>query len=328
MVGAGWVTQYHLPAWQKQSHRARVVAIADPSAEARAVRQQAYDIPAGYDTAAELLERESLDILDICTPQAAHAEVVRLAAGKKIAVMCQKPLTPTFGEAADLVAGLDPSVRLMVHENWRFRPNYRLLKQWLDEGVAGAIRAIRLDFLSGGMIPDATGARPALIRQPFFRTLPRLLVSEVLSHHLDTLRYLFGELELLDATLQRTNDEILGEDVAAVNLRRVDDGAPVTVYGSLATHGEPPIPYDRVRVYGSNGTIDLESYKLTAKGPLAREASFEPAAGYQQGFDDAIRHFLDCLATGASFETSPVDNLKTLALVESIYGTAHWRDRG
>ncbi len=328
MVGAGWVTQYHLPAWQKQAHRARVVAIADPSAEARAMRQAAYDIPAGHDSAAKLLGRENLDVLDICAPQAAHAEVVRLAADPKIAIMCQKPLTPTYGEATDLVAALDPSIRLMVHENWRFRPNYRLLRQWLGEGVAGDIRAIRLDFLSGGMIPDATGARPALIRQPFFRTLPRLLVSEVLSHHLDTLRYLFGELELLGATLQRTNDEILGEDVATVNLRRADDGAPVTVYGSLATHGEPPIPYDRVRVYGSNGTIDVEAYKLTVKGPLAREASFDAAAGYQQGFDDAISHFLDCLATGVPFETSPADNLKTLALVESIYETAHWRDRG
>lgn len=325
LVGAGWVTQYHLPAWQKQAHRAHVVAIADPSVAARLARQEPYGIPAGYDSAAALLEHEALDVLDICAPQAAHAEVVRLGAAKGLAIMCQKPLAPALEEATALVDGLDPSIRLMVHENWRFRPNYRLVEAWLGSGVAGDLRAIRLDFLSSGMIADSSGARPALVRQPFFRTLPRLLVSEVLSHHLDTLRFLFGELELVSASLQRTNDDILGEDVAAITLRRAADGTPISLYGSLATQGEPPVPYDRLRIYGSLATIDVEGYNLTAKGARLREASFDAAEGYQKGFDDAIGHFLDCLETGAPFETRPDDNLKTLKLVEAIYETAHWR---
>ncbi|MET0722992.1 MAG: Gfo/Idh/MocA family oxidoreductase, partial [Tardiphaga sp.] len=38
LIGAGWVTQYHLQAWQKLAGKATVVAIADPSADNVAVR--------------------------------------------------------------------------------------------------------------------------------------------------------------------------------------------------------------------------------------------------------------------------------------------------
>ncbi|MGO7800696.1 gfo/Idh/MocA family oxidoreductase, partial [Rhizobium ruizarguesonis] len=76
---------------------------------------------------------------------------------------------------------------------------YRRLKAWLDEGLAGQIRQVQFEFLSSGMIADAEGNRPALVRQPFFRTQERLLVMEVMIHHLDTLRYLLGEMEVVSA---------------------------------------------------------------------------------------------------------------------------------
>ena len=44
--------------------------------------------------------------------------------------------------------------------------------------------------------------------------------------------------------------------------------------------------------------------------------------GYQASFDGVIAHFVDCLETGAAFETNPVDNLETLRLVEHAYWAA------
>ncbi|MGO8536183.1 gfo/Idh/MocA family oxidoreductase, partial [Rhizobium ruizarguesonis] len=76
---------------------------------------------------------------------------------------------------------------------------------WLDEGLAGEIRQVQFEFLSSGMIADAEGKRPALVRQPFFRTQERLLVMEVMIHHLDTLRYILGEMEVVIARLERSN---------------------------------------------------------------------------------------------------------------------------
>ena len=59
-------------------------------------------------------------------------------------VLCQKPLTPTLAEAEALVAGWALASRLMIHENWRFRPWYRELHRWIAGGMLGEIDLARL----------------------------------------------------------------------------------------------------------------------------------------------------------------------------------------
>ena len=319
VIGAGWVSEYHLPAWMKQSARAEVVAIADPSAEARAAKSRTFGIPRNYERAQDMLTEEVLDAVDICAPREAHVELVRLAAAKGIDILCQKPLAPDYDQAVALVTGLPSSIRLMVHENWRFRAYYRRLKAWLQEGGAGEIRQVQFEFFSSGMIADTEGNRPALIRQPFFRGQQRLLVMEVMIHHLDTLRYLLGEMEVVAARLERSNDDIIAEDVAVVVLRRLDDGVIVTVNANLAVHGAPPAPRDHLRIFGTQATLELNGNRLSAKGNVPRVEEFDADAVYQGAYDATIAHFLDGLDGRAAMETVPDDNLKTLALVEEIY---------
>lgn len=319
MIGAGWVTGYHLPAWGRQRHRAEIVAIADPSAVAAGQRATEFGIGRVYASAAEMLDAEQLDAVDICSPRETHAAMMRLAAGRGLDILCQKPLGIDLAEAEAVVASIAPPTRLMVHENWRFRAYYRLLKRWLDEGVAGEIRQVSFEFLSSGMLAGPDGLRPALVRQPFFRTQPRLLVMEVLIHHLDTLRYLLGELEVVAARLERSNAEIIAEDVAVVVLRRPSDGLIVNVTGNLAVHGQPPAPRDHLRIFGTRGTVELLGSQLSLEAAVPRAESFDPDATYQGSYDAAIGHFLDALESETGFETAPGDNLNTLRLVEDIY---------
>ncbi|MGR9173121.1 Gfo/Idh/MocA family protein [Rhizobium sp. KDH_Rht_773_N] len=319
IIGAGWVSEYHLPAWMKQSARAEVVAIADPAAQASAARSRAFGIARTYASAEAMLAEEALDAVDICAPREVHVELVRLAAQRGLDILCQKPLAPDYDQAAALVAELPEAIRLMVHENWRFRAYYRRLKAWLEEGIAGDIRQVQFEFFSSGMIADAEGNRPALIRQPFFRRQQRLLVMEVMIHHLDTLRYLLGELEVVAARLERSNDDIVAEDVASVVLRRLDDGAIVTVNANLAVHGAPPAPRDHLRIFGTQATLELYGSRLSARGRAEREEEFDADAVYQGAYDATIAHFLDGLDGRVVMETMPADNIRTLALVEDIY---------
>src|SRR5437868_3400371 len=97
MIGAGWVTQHHLTAYKELAPRAQVVAIADPIAEARARRAEAFAIPATYATAAEMLDHEKLDAVDIASPRETHVAMCQLAASKGLAILCQKPLAPNLG---------------------------------------------------------------------------------------------------------------------------------------------------------------------------------------------------------------------------------------
>ena len=318
LVGAGFVTRHHLIGWRALHPRAKVVAIADPAIERALDRASEFDIPNVAGSAEELLDRFEIDALDVASPRETHAHAVLLAARRGIPVLCQKPLTPTLEEARRLVDQVGGGTRLMVHENWRFRRYYREAKRWLDTGAAGRVVQARMTLLSSGLVADALGKLPGLERQPFMRTLDRMLVMEVLIHHLDTLRFLLGPLTVEASRIGRTCAQIRGEDHAMVTLATAE-GAPVILHGNMAAHGHPPALRDRLEILGERSTIAFEEGRLTAVGLETRDTAYDLAETYQGSYNAAIGHFLDAVLSGAPFETAPADNLETLALVERIY---------
>jgi D-apiose dehydrogenase len=286
LIGAGWVTQHHLRAWQRLSHKAKVVAIADPSRERAGERAREFDVAQVYASAEELMAKAGVDAVDIAAPREVHASLVRMAAARGLPILCQKPLAPSFDEARALVDEVSSQARLMVHENWRFRPYYRQMGQWIREGFTGPVTQASMTLLTSGFLPDAEGKLPAIVRQPFMARLDRALVMEVLIHHIDTLRFLLGELTLVHSKLGKQCAQIAGEDRASLTFVS-EAGAVVTLIANFCVHGEPAAQSDHLVVIGERGTVRLAGDTLN-------------------GYD-------------TPFETSPEDNLRTLSLVEQIY---------
>ncbi len=321
LAGAGMISWYHLVAWRNAGARARVVAVCDPDPRRAAARADEFGIARVYQDPAAMLAGETIDALDVASPRETHAGWVEAAADRGIDVLCQKPLTPTLADAEALVERVGSRVRLMVHENWRFRPWYRELRRWIADGLLGEIALARLSSISSGFLPDASGRRPALVRQPFMAKEPRLLIAESLIHHLDTMRFLCGPLRVVGARASRTLAEVVGETQAAIFLETAA-GAPATVIGTMAAPGYPPRPPDRLELIGSTASAILAANELSLLGSRPRVERYDPDAGYQASFDGVIAHFVECLATGAPFETGPADNLETLRLVEHAYWAA------
>jgi D-apiose dehydrogenase len=320
MIGAGMISRYHLLGWSRLPN-VTVVAICDPDEPRAASRAREFRIASVYADARAMVDREALDALDIASPRETHAAMVRLAAARGLAALCQKPLTPTLAEAEALVAEIGAQIRLMVHENWRFRPAYRRIKQWLEIGRIGELRAARMLVRGSGLLRNDKGEYPALTRQPFMRDVPRLAVSESLIHQIDVMRWLIGPMRVLGARLGRICPEVAGEDRATIMLAS-DDGAPVVVDGDMAAPGYPPRTSDLLELTGTRGTILFKDMRLSLMGSAHESVSFDPEESYQASFDDCIRHFVSCLETGAPFETNPQDNLETLRLVEDTYRLA------
>jgi predicted dehydrogenase len=323
LVGAGWVAPHHLKAWQQLRGRARVVAIADPAVETARARAEAFGVPMAYASAEAMLEHEQLDVLDVASPCETHAPICRLAADRGLPIICQKPLAPTFNEAAALAAEVGSRVRLMVHENWRFRPHYRRIAAWLREGRIGRVRTATMTLLTSGLVVDGSGRAPALERQPNFATLERLLVMEVVIHHVDTLRFLLGPLALHGAVVGRSCALVRGEDRASMFMTTASGGA-VTLIADFMAHGQPSTLRDRLQVLGSTGAILLEGDRLSLirDEHVEEDVAIDLAADYDASYLAAFTHFLDRLDDGGAFETSPADNLETLRIVEQVYKTA------
>ena len=322
LIGAGMVSRHHLIAWAALEG-AEIAAIADPSQPNRDHRAQEFGIPNTYASAEAMLAAETLDAVDIAAPRESHAAMVRAAAAKNLAILCQKPLAEDYAKAAALVAEMT-GTRLMVHENWRFRQYYRDAAAWLKADRIGSVQQCRLTLLTSGLLPGPDGKRPALERQPFMRDLRRMLVNEVLIHHLDTLRVLLGEMSVTACRLGRSCPDMAGEDNALISLQATS-GAGAILLGNMAAPGFPATQADDLLIIGDAGAIQLHNATLTCSGNIPETRDYDLTACYQGSYDATIAHFVAALASGAPFETAPADNLRTLRLVEDCYTLAGWQ---
>jgi len=126
-------------------HRKVVVDITDEAA------QEARD-RFGFDEAStdwkEIVNRPDIDIVDICTPNDAHAEIAieALKAGKH--VICEKPLASTLEESVAMAeAARASNGTTMVAFNYRRTPAVALAKKFIDEGKIGDVINFRGTYL-------------------------------------------------------------------------------------------------------------------------------------------------------------------------------------
>jgi len=318
LVGAGMVSAFHLPAWQALGPQVQLVAIADPDlAQARA-RADAYRIGSVFSSIDELLAAHRLDAVDIMTPPASHAAHCSAAAQAGVAILCQKPLGPTWQEASAIARNVADRVRLMVHENWRFRPHYRQIAQWLNSGRIGTWQSCTISVRSSGLLPDTAGRVPALLRQPLLARLPRLMVAEVLVHHIDLALWLLGTLRVRSAWADCKVSQVLGESAAQIVLEG-SGGRSVVLEGDMADARYGPTLRDSVVLQGDYGTIVLQDDKLALQGDQSEVRGVDFTADYQKSYDATIQHFVSALQQGSPFETPAAWHLRVLQVAEDAY---------
>jgi len=227
-----------------------------------------------------------------------HAALCRLAADCGVHILCQKPLAPTLAEASELLANIGSRVRFMVHENWRFRPQYRQVKAWVNAGDLGDVRYCRLATRSSGLLPDEEGRRPALQRQPFLASLSRLIIGEALVHHLDVVTWLMGPMQVASAKAAHGLPQVSGEHAATILLSG-DEGRWALVEGDYAAAGYPSAQAtDSLELIGQRGSVRFEGSRLTLLSAMPQEAEYNLADSYSRSYAGAIAHFAQCMRRG------------------------------
>lgn len=320
VAGAGAISEFHLKGWQAQQG-VTLAAICDPDMARAQAQADRFGIPAVFTDMAEMLAAVRPDAVDIITPVGSHAPLVRQAADLGVHVMCQKPMTPTVAEAEALIADVGERVRFMVHENYRFRPHYADLARRIHAGEVGRLRHARLTVRSSSLL-DYPGKVPFLLgRQPYLANFKRLLVFEVLIHHLDALRSILGEMTVTAARLDRMNPDLQGEDVALVQLEGAN-GALIQIDANISAPGHPPLPTDRLELLGELDTLIYDRDRITLLSQPETPSLHDLTANYQACFTGAVTDFVEGLRTGRPFRTDRLDNLQTLRLMESIYRVA------
>jgi predicted dehydrogenase len=309
IIGCGFFAERHIEAWRRIPE-VEIVAAADPRLDR--ARMFASRI---YGSAEEMFDRERLDFVDIVTRVDTHLPLVRLAVQRKIPVICQKPIAPDWATALEIVDTAESAgVRLMVHENWRWQAWYQVAHQMISRGDIGA--PIGYGFRT--RTRDGMGDEP-YPNQPYFRQLRRLLIDEALVHHIDTARFLFGEIESVVAQASRRNPNVIAEDQAILVLTHE---APV--HGWIDGHRfRDPVPDGPAMgdafFEGERGTMSIPATgDVYLNNVLAWKN--DVTAGYR---GDSVRatqaHFISCLKDGSVFESGGCEYLRTFAAVEAAY---------
>lgn len=138
LLGAGaWARLAHLPGFRRDP-RCEVVAICDPQRHLAEAVATEFGIPAVYDDHRAVLERQDVDMVDVCTPSATHFELswAALESGKH--VLCEKPVAFDFRDtirAAELARSRKLKTKLGF--TFRYAPAMRYMKHLVDSGYIG-----------------------------------------------------------------------------------------------------------------------------------------------------------------------------------------------
>jgi predicted dehydrogenase len=245
--------------------------------------------PVETDLRAALAHRPQAVI--VANPTALHLDVAIPAAEAGCSLFLEKPISHTLEGVPALRAALQAGGgRVLVGYQFRFHPGLRQIKQLIDEGAIGRLVSVQAHW--GEYLP---GWHPwEDYRQGYSarRDLGGGVVL-TLSHPLDYLRWLLGEVASLWAFTGQLSDlELSVEDAAEVGLRF----ASGALGGVHLDYCQRP-PSHRLEIIGTQGTLRWDSADGAARLYLVGQdqwRSFPAPQGFERNtlFLEQMRHFL------------------------------------
>jgi len=332
ITGAAFAGGLHADAYRRCPY-AEVVAAHDMDPERLGEFCKAHGIPNACGTLDELLARDDIQMVSVCTPNFTHKDLVTEAmkAGKH--VVCEKPLATNLEDARAMVEAAEAGGRrLMYAEDWLFAPALVRTRELIGEGAVGEVLYVKAKEVHNGSHSIYAqrkeycggGAMIHLGIHPVGFVLALLgEVTEVLGSVSG------GEAGNL------LHKEYTGEDWSA-GLLTFAAGTRAFVEGNYITVGGMD---DVVEVYGSEGVIKVN---LTMGSPLAvysrpgftyaiekadtTKGWTRPAVDEERnlGYPDEIAHFVDCVRNDTPVRPGVrgEDGLQTLRVVMAIYESA------
>jgi predicted dehydrogenase len=228
------------------SRRARLAAACDPDKARRDEARRRWGIPHVYADAAEMLERETPEIVSICTPAGAGREIVgNLLSSESVkAVLVEKPLASTLEEADALLAQSAASrVASAVNYVRRYASSYTEVAAAVRAGSLGRVQLVR-GIYTKGILNNGTHLID-LLRMFFGEVQATEIIGEPVDSAIDptvSCRLRFGDVDATIHGLDHTACSIFEVDIVGTRGRVTftDLGHRInrwTVDDTMSVHG-------------------------------------------------------------------------------------------
>lgn len=147
----------------------------------------------------ELLARSDVDLIDCCTPNFNHEEIVVAAAEAGKHIYCEKPLAMNVAEGQRMVAAVEKTgVKTQMTFNFRFFPALIRARQLIEAGFLGRVFSFRGRYYRASYISS---------QKPLSWRLSKEVsgggaLFDLGSHVLDLIYYLLGDFSAIQATME------------------------------------------------------------------------------------------------------------------------------
>jgi len=328
-IGAGFImADCHLVSYRQAGLNPVAITSRTPQ-RAHAVARQ-HSIAKVYDSLRQLLHDHEIQVLDIAVPPDVLASIVREVVRHQHirGILVQKPLGGSYVEACQIVRLCrQAGITLVVNQNMRYDQSVRAGKCLIDEGELGEIVLASIDMRA---IPHWM---PWQQRQGW-------LTCRIMSiHHLDTMRFWFGEPQRVFASFRTDpRTKFPHHDGIGLYILEYESGLRCLICDDVwtgpAREGAASSIGIQWRVEGTQGlavgSIGWPNYPERIPSTLdwsnIAHPQWQQPRWEQVWFPDAflgpMAELLVALEEGSVPSLSGEDNLRTMALVDACYESA------
>jgi predicted dehydrogenase len=348
VIGAG-IGKFHIEGYQKHS-KARIVALADVNKDALGAVGSSFNIEELYTDYKEMLADGDIDCVSVCVPNFLHAPVVIdcLNAGKH--VLCEKPMALNAEEGATMMAAAEAAgKKLMIQFNNRFRPEAKLLKEYVTDGELGDIYFARCGWIRRNGIPgwggwftrqELSGGGPLIDLGVHMLDLTMWLMGNpeptcVLASTFSEFGPFMGGLGPWGTPIEPMDGGEFNVEDMAVAMIKFEGGKTISLEASWASRCKREWVYSTLmgteagasleRFFGFDGVDDssidtLELFTQEHGVSVNRDLVVEPDPA--MGRHNAVMHFVDCLVDGVEMISPASDGLRIMKILDAAYESA------
>lgn len=307
---------------------ASLVAVADLSEE-RGKRLAEEHNAEYYRDYQKMLQREDIDIIDVCTPSGMHGEHTIAAAKAGKHVICEKPIEVDLKKADLMIKTCEENkVKLAVIFQHRFRQSSFRLKNAILKGKLGrlVLADAYVKWYRAQNYYDETNWRGTLSLDG-----GACLINQSV-HSIDLLQWMMGPVETVFGSTTTLTHRIEGEDVATA-LLRFKSGALGVIEGSTSCY--PGFP-ERLEIYGDKGGVIISGDKISAWKLSEKEEEEEEEVGVKEmgsgasdpmaiglgGHTAQIQDMINAIKEDKSPLVDGKEGRKALEIILAIYASA------
>jgi predicted dehydrogenase len=313
IVGLGSIGQRHL----------RLARTLLPDADIRVLRHQACENVPQHANACMSSLQEALDfapgIAVIASPSVFHMQTAIPLAQAGVDLLIEKPLAASMENVEQLLRLISANGTVaMTAYNFRFMPSLRRFRDLLSEGVIGDLISVRCEI--GQYLPSWRPDSDYRKGVSANRALGGGALLE-LSHEIDYLRWIFGEVEWVQATLSRQSSlEIDVEDTAHLILGFVAKGGR-SLIGTLSMDFVRRDTTRACLVIGESGSLRWNGMSGTVEifeaGWNEWREIFTHPPQRDESYLSEWTHFLTCVERREPPQVSAEDGMRALEIAEA-----------